>query len=199
MTSTDQPSEGRAAERDGMLIEVGGDRVGVRFERRLDHPPERVWRAVTETEELAMWFPARPEIGGERRVGAELTFVYPNDEEPPESGEIVELEEPRLFAFTWRPGAEKGEPQILRFELEPDGDGTKLVFTHELPRPDAAKVAAGWELCLDELELALAGTPRGDFPEGRWVELHEAYAEQFGVSPEPGRQALRERQEAASG
>jgi uncharacterized protein YndB with AHSA1/START domain len=190
MTST-------APNRDGKLIEVGGDRVGVQFERRLAHPLQRVWRAVTETEELAKWFPARPEIGGERRVGAELTFVYPGNAEPPESGEIVELDEPRLFAFTWRSGGE--EPQLVRFELEPDGDGTKLVFTHELSKPDSAKVAAGWQLCLDDLELALAGTPRAEFPEGRWVQLHEEYAEQFGVSPESGRQALRERQSAESG
>jgi uncharacterized protein YndB with AHSA1/START domain len=182
--------------RDGKLIEVGGDRVGVRFERKLAHPPERVWRAVTETEELAKWFPARPEIGGERRVGAALTFTYPGNEEPPETGEIVELDEPRVFAFTWRPGAEAGEPQLLRFELEPDRDGTRLVFTHELPRPDAAKVAAGWELCLDDLEAALAGESRAELPEGRWSELHEAYAQRFGVSPEPGREALRERQDA---
>src|SRR5919108_529505 len=39
-------------------------------------------------------------------------------------------------------------------------------------------------------------TPRAEFPEGRWVDLHEEYAEQFDVSPEPGRQALRERQAA---
>jgi Activator of Hsp90 ATPase homolog 1-like protein len=129
-------------------------------------------------------------------VGAELTFTYPENTEPPENGEIVELDEPRLFAFTWR--AAERESQLLRFELEPDGDGTRLVFTHELPRPDSAKVAAGWQLCLDDLELALAGTPRAEFPEGRWVELHEEYAEQFGVSPESGRQALRERQEAES-
>jgi uncharacterized protein YndB with AHSA1/START domain len=182
--------------RDGELIELEGDRVGVRFERRLAHSPERVWRAITDTEELAKWFPARPEIAGERRVGAGLTFTYPNNEEPPETGEIVEYEEPGTFAFTWRPGND-GEAQVLRFELEPDRDGTKLVFTHELPRPDAAKVAAGWQLCLDDLELALADTPRAEFPEGRWVELHEEYAEKFGVDPENGRQALRERQQAS--
>ena len=181
--------------RDGKLIEAEGDRVGVRFERLLAHPPERVWRAVTETEELAQWFPARPDIGGERRVGAELTFTYPENTEPPETGEIVELDRPRLFAFTWRSSKPGGAgEQLLRFELEPEGDGTKLTFTHELPREDSAKVAAGWQLCLDDLELALAGSPRAEFLEGRWVDLHEEYAEQFGVSPESGRQALRERQ-----
>ena len=185
--------------RDGELIELEGDRVGVRFERRLTHSPERVWRAVTETEELAKWFPARPEIAGEREPGASLTFTYPDNAEPPETGVVVAYEPPRLFEFTWRPGSPDGDdPQTLRFELEPDGDGTKLTFTHELPRPDTAKVAAGWQLCLDDLELALAGEPRAEFPEGRWVELHEEYAEQFGVSPESGREALRERQEAES-
>jgi uncharacterized protein YndB with AHSA1/START domain len=174
--------------RGGKLIEGEDGRAGVRFERRLAHPPERVWRAVTETEELAKWFPARPEIAGERRVGAELSFTYPENTEPPETGEIVELVEPSLFAFTWRSAGQ--EPQLVRFELAPDGDGTTLVFTHELPRPDTAKVAAGWELCLDDLEDALAGEPRAEFPEGRWVELHEEYAEQFGVSPEPGREAF---------
>jgi uncharacterized protein YndB with AHSA1/START domain len=183
--------------RDGQLVEVGGDRVAVRFERRLAHSPQRVWRAVTESGELAKWFPARPEIGGERRVGAELTFVYPNDEAPPESGEIVEFEEPKLFAFTWRSSG--ADAQLLRFELEPEGDGTRLVFTHELPRPDSAKVAAGWELCLDDLEAALSSGPRSEFPEGRWAELHEAYAAEFGVSPGPGRQALRERQHTEQG
>jgi uncharacterized protein YndB with AHSA1/START domain len=149
---------------------------------------------VTEPEELAKWFPARPEISGERRVGARLRFVYPRNESPPEAGEVIELEEPRVFAFTWRPDAVEERQTLLRFELEPDGDGTKLTFTHELPRPDTAKVAAGWQLCLDDLELALGGETRDEFPAGRWVELHEEYAEQFGVSPEPGRKALRERQ-----
>jgi uncharacterized protein YndB with AHSA1/START domain len=183
-----------SSDRDGKLIEAEGGRVGVRFERRLAHPPERVWRAVTEADELAKWFPARPEISGERRVGAELTFTYPGNEEPPESGGIVELDEPRLFAFTWRSAGQ--EPQLVRFELEPDGDGTQLIFTHELPRPDSAKVAAGWQLCLDDLEAALDGQVRAEFPEDRWIELHEEYAEQFGVSSEPGRQAIRERQGA---
>jgi uncharacterized protein YndB with AHSA1/START domain len=180
--------------RDGQLVELEDDRVGVRFERRLAHPPDRVWRAITEPEQLAKWFPARPEISGDREVGAQLRFVYPRNESPPEAGEVIELEEHRVFAFTWRPDAVEERETTLRFELAPDGNGTKLTFTHELPRPDTAKVAAGWQLCLDDLELALGAEPQADFPADRWVELHEGYAEQFGVSPEAGRKALRDRQ-----
>ena len=34
-------------------LESAGNSYRLRFERRLDHSPERVWRAITEPEELA--------------------------------------------------------------------------------------------------------------------------------------------------
>jgi len=34
-----------------------GDRWTLTFTRRLAHPREKVWRAVTEPEHLAMWYP----------------------------------------------------------------------------------------------------------------------------------------------
>ena len=43
------------------------------FTRRLAHPREKVWRAVSEPEHLAAWYPQ--EIVGERRAGAPLRFV----------------------------------------------------------------------------------------------------------------------------
>ncbi len=47
-----------------------GDRWMLTFTRRLAHPREKVWRAVTEPEPLAAWYP--PELVGERRAGAPL-------------------------------------------------------------------------------------------------------------------------------
>ena len=41
----------------GTLQTIDG-RPALRFERRLAHPIERVWRAVTEPAELARWFVA---------------------------------------------------------------------------------------------------------------------------------------------
>ena len=52
-----------------------GDRWMLIFTRRLAHPREKVWRAVTEPEHLAAWYPQ--EIVGERRAGAPLRFVGP--------------------------------------------------------------------------------------------------------------------------
>src|SRR5438105_10315698 len=51
-------------------LERAGDRWLLRFVRRLPHPPEKVWRALTEPEHVAAWFPA--DIEGERRSGAPL-------------------------------------------------------------------------------------------------------------------------------
>ena len=47
-----------------------GDRWMLTFTRKLAHSREKVWRAVTEPEHLAVWYPQ--EIVGERRAGAPL-------------------------------------------------------------------------------------------------------------------------------
>jgi uncharacterized protein YndB with AHSA1/START domain len=157
---------------EGTLETIEG-RAVLRFERRLAHPPEKVWRAITESGQLDQWFPAAVE--GERRIGAPLRFVFPGGEGPIEEGTITDLEEPRLFAFTW------GE-SILRMELHPEGEGSLLVFTHTFDeRPSAASYATGWESCLDALELVLDGKPAGEITPDRYAERHEAYVEDFGL------------------
>ena len=119
-------------------------RPALRLERRLDHPVERVWRAVTEPEELSRWFvaevPWTPVAGEEFEAGGE-------------TGRITALEPPRLLAWTW--GVER-----YSFELAPDGDGCVLVFTHVF-NPDLGpgwQHAAGWETYFDRLDAHLAGT-----------------------------------------
>jgi uncharacterized protein YndB with AHSA1/START domain len=169
-------------QRDGELIEVSEDRVGVRFVRRLAHPPERVWQAITEPEELAAWFPDT--IDGEFAPGAEVRFPKFVQMGLPAVGKVTEFDRPRLLAFSWGTSA-------LRFELEPDGDGCRLTFTDTLPREESAKNAAGWEVCLDNLEARLAGEEPSETGD-HWSELHEYYSARFGVDPEVGRRAMRE-------
>ena len=177
----------KTPERDGILTQLDG-RDAVRFERRLGHSPERVWRALIEPKDLEAWFPAAIE-GDLSTPGAELSFPFRDREAETQRGEVLESDPPRLLAFTWG-------GQTLRFELEADGDATRLAFTHALPREEAAKVAAGWQLRLAILEARLAGDEAPEFGQDRWIELHEGYADQFGVDPEEGRRALREREKA---
>lgn len=112
----------RAALLEAMRIEVL-DEVR-RFERSLPHSPEKVWRALTETKELAAWFPAS--IEGEREPGAALRFVFRDGAEPDAEGIVLEHDPPRRLAYTM--GRE-----TLRWELSPIQEGgTLLVFTTEV-------------------------------------------------------------------
>src|SRR5581483_10994514 len=123
-----------------------GARPAVRLERQLPDSPETVWKAVTERAQLRRWFPCEVIVEGGRWVsGAAITFPF-----PPEvidmtlTGEVLEVDEPRLLVFTW------GE-ETLRFELSPRDGGTRLTLTDELPASHAARNAAGWDTCLDRL------------------------------------------------
>ena len=143
------------------------DHPAVRFERRLSHPIDAVWRAVTEPEQLAAWFPARVTV--DLTPGGRMRFEAG---EGSADGEVLELDPPRRFAFTW--GGER-----LRIELEEAGDGCVLRFTHVLSSPEqAARDAAGWHVCLDRLETALGGgaaVAPGSEPTGEWRGHYEEY------------------------
>ena len=138
--------------------ETVDDRPALTFERRLAHPVERVWRAVTDPAELAHWFPSAVSGRGRARRPADLRV--PRRRHAALEGEVLELEPPRRFAFTW------GD-DVLRIELDRGGDGCLLRFTCLFDDPErAARDAAGWHVCLDLLEQHLGGAAT-DAPEQR--------------------------------
>ena len=148
-------------------------RPAVRLERVLSDPPSVVWRALTEREQLRSWFPCDVILsGGGWEIGAAITFPFLNVIHLTLSGEVLEVDEPHALAFTW------GE-DTLRFELSPEGDGTRLVLIDELPPDSAARNAAGWEQCLDRLAGA---EPAAD----GWQPRFERYATAF--TPTLGKQ-----------
>jgi uncharacterized protein YndB with AHSA1/START domain len=142
------------------------DDLTLRFERRLNHPAAKVWRAITEPDELKHWFPSTVE--GEIGPGGELSFRF---EHAPitMAGRVTDFDSPRTFAFFW------GDDH-LRFELEPaDGDSCLLRFTVILDAEDkAARDAAGWHQCLDGLESHLGGAD-GPVPRDAWREHYDEY------------------------
>jgi uncharacterized protein YndB with AHSA1/START domain len=152
------------------------NRPALRFERRLAHPVEAVWRAITESDELEHWFPSRVEVA-ELRAGAEMTFRFesmPLEGEPMTiNGRVTDFDPPRLFAFYW------GDDH-LRFELEPVAGEHACVLrlTVLLDAPEkAARDGAGWHVCLDRLERLVDGS-EGPAPGGAdedWRGLYEEY------------------------
>jgi uncharacterized protein YndB with AHSA1/START domain len=168
------------------LKTVGGLST-LRFERRLAHSPEKVWRALTDPAELTHWFPQ--DLAGTFGPGEKLSFVFRG--EPPVlngevlrefSGEVLEFDPPRVLAYTWA-------GDTLRFTLAPDGAGCLLVFTDTFAEHGkAARDGAGWHVCLQALHARLDGAaaPAGN----RWKEHYDRYAEAFGPgaasAPLPG-------------
>lgn len=146
----------------------------LRLRRNLAHPPEKVWRAVTEPAHLATWFPAT--VTMTPRLGETITFAADADA-PDGAGVITELDEPRVFAFTWNGDA-------FRIELLPAPDGCEVVFTHTFApedRVNAGSFAAGWNACLDILAAGLDGTPPPEMTAESYAARHEEYQQRFGL------------------
>ena len=138
-----------------------------RIERtlQLNHPPEKVWAAITTAEGLGTWFGDR---GAEvdLRVGGKAKLSW-------ESGDtatitIERVEPPHVFAFT-RPiyGLPEGDPRrtYVEFTLEPRDAGTTLtvVETGFAQLPGEEHKAAfegntrGWRSELGEHDTYLEG------------------------------------------
>jgi hypothetical protein len=91
------------------------------------------------------------------------------------TGTVLAVDEPKLLSYTW------GDDEILRFELYPEGAGTRLVLSDQLQASWAARNAAGWDDCLDRL----AGLP-GD--KDAWPRRFAAYSAAFEsvIGPQEG-------------
>jgi uncharacterized protein YndB with AHSA1/START domain len=99
-----------------------------RIERTIElpHPPERVWTALTTAEGLAAWFGDRAEI--DLRPGGRGTLVW-TAQEHRQDLRVERVEEPRVFAFTWRiDGLAEDDPRrtYVEFTLDPVPAGTRL-------------------------------------------------------------------------
>ena len=128
----------------------------LRYERRLDHPVDRVWAALTEPDELAGWLAAamlEPSVGGE----VMLHWLNTDDEgnEAILHGVITGWTPPELLEYA------TDIHGLMRWELRADGDGTALTFVNENDHSadHLLLVLAGWHIHLDHLEDALDGTP----------------------------------------
>jgi uncharacterized protein YndB with AHSA1/START domain len=169
---------------DGVLEEQDEQTV-IRFERRLAHPIDRVWAALTEPEQLASWW-AEAEV--ELVEGGRFDMRWLNSNEAGErftmKATIVRLEPPYLLET-------RGEPHgLLRWELRSDGpDSTVLSFVNSVNMaggevPDKYRTGArtGWHYHLDALAEYLrgGGLSLADLPNEQWYEIHARYAAQAG-------------------
>jgi uncharacterized protein YndB with AHSA1/START domain len=87
--------------------------------------PERVFKALTEKQELEHWFVQEADIAL-RPGGTIRTNWAPG---MGEHGKVKEVKPFQLFSFTWE-GAFSPTPTSLTFELTKENEGTLLILTH---------------------------------------------------------------------
>jgi uncharacterized protein YndB with AHSA1/START domain len=175
---------------DGTVEQIHGRNV-LTFERRLAHPVERVWAALTRPDELAAWL-AEAELDLEEGGSVELRWqnrVTEDDAErygiepqtddtlPVARGTVTRLDPPRLIEW------DTDTHGVLCWQLREEAPGCVLKFTATLPPSEefpSRQALSGWHLHLDLLEDALAGRPVdwADWPIERWAEHRDRYAMQ---------------------
>lgn len=145
----------------------------LRFVRHLPHSPDRVWRAITDPDDLKAWFPDT--IVVERwAVGAPLHFKPAPEMADVFEGEVLAFDPPTALEIRWG-------TDVIRIELEPDGEGTRLTLLDTIDQlGKAARDGAGWHVCLDQLEHHLDGSPPPWDPSDRWREVHPSYVDELG-------------------
>ena len=115
--------------RETVKIKARPDGAGRALEAEIhfDAPVERVWKALTDGEELSNWFPAKARV--EPGVGGSVWLWWGGD------GESCEIEawEPERHLRTVWPGAHAADPAVpvaVDYHLEGKGGGTTLRLVH---------------------------------------------------------------------
>ncbi len=126
-------------------------------------PRERVFRALTDADELTSWWTTR--ASSEPRAGG--AFLYEWDFEDAsrnwrQEGAYIEVDPPESVSYPWavRPGVDT----TVRFTLaDAPGGGTELRLSHTgFPAEaaeDHARHGEGWGLYLGNLKSVLEGGP----------------------------------------
>jgi uncharacterized protein YndB with AHSA1/START domain len=162
----------------GARIQKDGEKWTLVIVRELAHPPAKVWKALTNPDDLREWAP----FEADRNLGtvgtAKLTTVGAPVLHVTDS-QITRADTAKTLEFTWG-------GQDIRWELEPLGNGgTRLKLWHNIDRRYIAMGAAGWQISLDVLDRLLSGDPIGRMvgPDamkfGGWKQLFAEYTKQF--------------------
>lgn len=124
-------------------------------ERVIAHPPEKVWRALTEGPLLEDWLMAND---FQPRVGHR--FQFRGTPQPHwdgiVNGEVLAVDPPTRLAYRWESAGLKTE---VTWTLSPAGGGTQVRMEQSGFGPDDTRneqgAAYGWRRYLTELEAVL--------------------------------------------
>jgi|SRR5690554_1237073 len=121
----------------------------------LNAPVSKVWKAITDKEQMKHWYFDIPEFKPE--VGTEFKFEGGTEEKKYlHLSKIVEVIPEKKISYTWRYDGYPGD-SLVTFELFEEGEKTKLSLTHEGietfgDNPDIAreKFVEGWTFIIEK-------------------------------------------------
>ena len=126
-------------------------------EKEFPHPPEKVWRALTENSLMEQWL-----MKNDFQPVTGHSFTLRADPVPNWNGviecQVVAVEPCKRLSYTW---SAFGHASVVTFTLTPSEAGTHLLMEHSGFRPDqeAAYKGAryGWQKFIGSLEQVVAG------------------------------------------
>ncbi|MBX9842196.1 MAG: SRPBCC domain-containing protein [Xanthobacteraceae bacterium] len=138
------------------------------IERRLSHPPEKIWRALTETELIGQWLMPndfRPVVGHRFAFKAKVKPV--GDWDGMVHCEVLACEPNRMLRYSWVGGAASNKTHgslldsTVTWTLTPVDGGTHLRMEHagfRSPENDFAydAMSPGWGSLVNKLEQVAA-------------------------------------------
>lgn len=131
------------------------------FELELRHPPEKVWRALTDPALLAEWL--LPVFDFE--LGAGAAFAFKTQPHPGWDGVVncrmIEIEPRRKLSYTWVVG--EMLDTVVTFTLTPTAEGTRLVLVQSGFKPEQRQnfggARYGWRMMGNKLIELLERMP----------------------------------------
>ena len=98
------------------------------MERTLDASVARVWKALTDLDQIRQWYFDLKEF--RPQVGFEFEFVVEHEGNTYHHlCRVTDVVPEKKIAYTWRYQGELGN-SLVTFELAPEGDKTRLKLTH---------------------------------------------------------------------
>jgi uncharacterized protein YndB with AHSA1/START domain len=161
-------------------VQRDGGQTTLRFVRELAHAPEKVWRALTQSNHLRWWMPV--DMIGERATGATVRLAFwPDVVErkglDPDAGTatIQVWDPPSVFEWVWH-------GTRIRFELTATADGCRLQLLVEFDGDDPDTVvvnAAGYHLWMEHLATLLNTGSSAPIAEADAEPLEATYGAQL--------------------
>jgi len=133
--------------------------MNIEITRQIDGPPERVFRALTDADDLSRWFPSSAE--SDPRTGGDYVLRFRFDDDSKNhtyAGQYEDVTPNVRVRYPWN--GRFGETTV-EFTLRPSDGGTELRLVHSGWSNEAEEARQmheqGWSFFVDNLERYLTG------------------------------------------